>query len=78
MPLIRNYVVKSEDGETGSDAKAFYEFKDRLMDHYWESASMVKGGLECHEVHARHGNRGDAAAVAESLTSPLKFSCGLC
>ena len=45
MSLIWNYGVKSADGETGSDAKAFYEFKDRLMDHYWESVSMVKGGL---------------------------------
>lgn len=38
------YFVKSEDGETGSDVKAFYEFKDRLMDLYRKSASMVKGG----------------------------------
>ena len=38
------FYIKSENGETGSEAEAFYEFKDRLMDLYRKSASMVKGG----------------------------------
>ncbi len=38
------FYVKSENGETGSDTDVFYEFKERLMDLYRKSGSMVKGG----------------------------------
>ena len=37
------YFIKSESGETGSEAEVFYKFKERLMDLYRKSDSMVKG-----------------------------------